>query len=146
MILLRIGFTDGSDGPEGTLPLTAGLLTPPRGAGCHPARLLLPPPTRVSPDCLALTLSGRLSFSEDRAMVGRRRLLFLTTCSNASKPYMILKALDKSYKNHIGFGTIQAIGEEQQPPMSSHMCATVLSSRPERVNSIKSQSSSSLII
>ena len=46
---------------------------------------------------------------------------------------MILKALDESYKNHIGFGTIQAIGEEQQPPTSSHTCATVLSSRPERV-------------
>ena len=29
------------------------------------------------------------------------------------KPYMILKALDQSYKNHIGFAIIRAMGEEQ---------------------------------
>ena len=29
-----------------------------------------------------------------------------------SKPYTILKALDQSYKNHIGFAIIRAMGEE----------------------------------
>ena len=57
----------------------------------------------------------------------------LSTCSDDSKPYMILKALDESYKNHIGFAIIRAIGEEKQPPTSSHVRATVLSSRPEKV-------------
>ena len=47
-----------------------------------------------------------------------------------SKPYMNLKAFDKSYKNHIGFAIIRASGEEQAPPTSSHVCATVLSSGP----------------
>ena len=41
------------------------------------------------------------------------RLPFLITCSDDSKPCMILKALDQSYKNHIGFAIIRAIGEEQ---------------------------------
>ena len=40
-------------------------------------------------------------------------LLFLTICLDEDKPYMILKALDESYKNHIGFAIIQASGEEQ---------------------------------
>ena len=66
-------------------------------------------------------------------MAGRRWLLLLTTCSDDSKPYMILKALDESYKNHIGFPIIRATGEEQYPPTSSHMRETVLSSGPERV-------------
>ena len=34
------------------------------------------------------------------------RLPFLTTCSDASKPYMILKGLDESDKNHIWFASI----------------------------------------
>ena len=51
-----------------------------------------------------------------------------------SKPYAFLKAHDESYKNHIGFAIIRASGEEQYPPTSSHVRATVLSSRPERVN------------
>ena len=37
------------------------------------------------------------------------RLPFLITCSDDSKPCMILKALDQSYKNHIGFAIIRAI-------------------------------------
>ena len=41
------------------------------------------------------------------------RLSFLITCSDDSKPYMILKALDESYTNHIGFAIIRASGEEQ---------------------------------
>ena len=45
-------------------------------------------------------------------MVGRRRLLFLTTCSDDSKPYMILVALIKGFQNHIGFAIIRASGEE----------------------------------
>ena len=40
------------------------------------------------------------------------RLSFLTTSPDDSKPYMILKALDESYKNHIGFVIIRASGEE----------------------------------
>ena len=39
---------------------------------------------------------------------GRRLVL-----SDDSEPYMILKALDQSYNNHIGFAIIRAIGEEQ---------------------------------
>ena len=46
-------------------------------------------------------------------MAERLQLLFLTTCSDDSKPYMILKALDESYKNHIKFAITQAIGEDQ---------------------------------
>ena len=46
-------------------------------------------------------------------MDGHRWLLFLTTSSDDSKPYMILKALDESYKNHIGFTIIRSSGEEQ---------------------------------
>ena len=61
------------------------------------------------------------------------RLSFLITCSDDSKPYMILKALDESYKNHIGFAIIRASGEGLQPPTSSRVRATVLSSGPERV-------------
>ena len=40
-------------------------------------------------------------------------LPFLTTCSDDSKPYMILKGLDEGYKNHVGFAIIRASGEEQ---------------------------------
>ena len=62
---------------------------------------------------------------------------FLTTCSGDSKPYMILKALDESYKNHKGFGIIRASGDEQWPPTSIHVRTRydrrVLSSGPERV-------------
>ena len=47
-------------------------------------------------------------------MDGRRRLLFLTTCSDDSKPYMILVALIKGFQNHIGFAIIRASGEEWQ--------------------------------
>ena len=42
-------------------------------------------------------------------MVLRVRLSFLITCSDESEPYMILKALDQSYKNHIGFAIIRAM-------------------------------------
>ena len=44
---------------------------------------------------------------------------FLTTCSDDSKPYMILKGADKGYKNHVGFAIIRASGEEQEPSMFS---------------------------
>ena len=40
------------------------------------------------------------------------RLSFLITCSDDSKPYMILKALDESYTNRIGFAIIRASDEE----------------------------------
>ena len=39
-------------------------------------------------------------------------LAFLTTCSDDSKPYMILKALDESYKNHVGFVIIRVRGRK----------------------------------
>ena len=39
-------------------------------------------------------------------MDGRRRLLFLTTCSDDSKPYMILVALVKGFQNHMGLAII----------------------------------------
>ena len=41
------------------------------------------------------------------------RLPFLTICSDDSEPYVILKALDESYRNHIGLANIRASGEEQ---------------------------------
>ena len=37
----------------------------------------------------------------------------LTTCSDDGKPCMILKALDESYKNHVGFAIIRASGEKE---------------------------------
>ena len=53
-----------------------------------------------------LTPSGMAPSPLGGLMAGRRQLLLLTTCSDDSKPYMILKALDESYKNHIGFAII----------------------------------------
>ena len=52
-------------------------------------------------------------FYEITAVLIAPRVSFLTICSDYSKPYMILKALDKSYKNHIGFAIIRSVGEEQ---------------------------------
>ena len=49
---------------------------------------------------------------EGRAVLMVPRLSFLTACSDDSKPYMILKALDESYKNHIGFAIIRSSSEE----------------------------------
>ena len=74
-----------------------------------------------------LTLSSTLLPPGNNALVTVSCLPFLTSCSDDSKPYMILKAFDESYKNHIGFATIRASDEEQQPPMSSHVrrCACV---------------------
>ena len=60
-----------------------------------------------------LTLSGRPYSALYRRSLVVPRLPFLNTCSDDSKPYMILKALDESYKNHIGFAIIRASGEEQ---------------------------------
>ena len=40
--------------------------------------------------------------------------VFLTTCSDDSKPYMILVALIKGCQNHIGFAMIRASSEECQ--------------------------------
>ena len=57
----------------------------------------------------------------------------LTTCSDDGKPHMLVKALDQSYKNHVGSAVIRASGEAEYPPTSGHVCATVLHSRPERV-------------
>ena len=45
-------------------------------------------------------------------MAGRRQLLFLTTRSDDSKPYMIRVALIKGFQNHIGFAIIRASDEE----------------------------------
>ena len=59
-----------------------------------------------------LTPSSGPSFMKDGVVLTVLCLPFLTTCSDDSKPYMILKALDESYKNHIGFGIIRAGGEE----------------------------------
>ena len=42
----------------------------------------------------------------------RRRLLFLTTSLDDTKPYMILAALIKGFQTHIGFAIIRASGEE----------------------------------
>ena len=42
------------------------------------------------------------------------KALFVTTCSEHSKPYMILVSLIKGFQNHIGFAIIRASGEECQ--------------------------------
>ena len=55
-----------------------------------------------------LTLTGPLSSREDRGIAGRQRIPCLTSCSDDSKLYMVLKALDESYKNHIGFAIVRA--------------------------------------
>ena len=41
------------------------------------------------------------------------RSSLLTTRSDDSKPYMILKGRDESYKNHVGVAIVRAVGEEQ---------------------------------
>ena len=46
------------------------------------------------------------------ALFARRRLSFLTTCSDDSKPYMILVALVNGFQNHIGFAMLRASGED----------------------------------
>ena len=48
------------------------------------------------------------------------RCCFSPLARMIAKPYMILKALDKSYKNVTGFAIIRASGEEQQPQTFSH--------------------------
>ena len=81
----------------------------------------------------AYSVSGPLCTTVHKPSARSGALPSLTTCSDDSKPYMILKALDESYKNHIGFAIIRASGEGLQPPTSSRVRATVLSSGPERV-------------
>ena len=68
-------------------------------------------PNRAMQGCLGRTRCV-LSFAHPATMHSRA-VLFLTMCSDDSKPHMILKALDESYKNHIGFAIIPATGEEQ---------------------------------
>ena len=46
-----------------------------------------------------------------RHLFARRKPSILTMCLGDGKPYMILKALDESYRNHIGFAIIRARGE-----------------------------------
>ena len=48
-----------------------------------------------------------------RALLVVPHLSVLTTCSDDRKPYVILKALDESYTNHVEFAIIRAVGEEQ---------------------------------
>ena len=71
-------------------------------------------------------------------MAGRRRLLFLTTCSDDSKLYMIIVALIKGFQNHIGFAIIRASGEEWRA-RKRHNRAVNLSryTMLERVNGIE---------
>ena len=73
-----------------------------------------------------LTLSGRELNHSRKHLAGRRQRLFLTTCSDRSKTYMILVALVKGFQNHIGFATIRASDEEQSLPTSSQVLATVV--------------------
>ena len=97
-----------------------------RGSGAHDARNV--PTLTVNP----FTLRTQHSSTN---MTGRRWPPFLTTCSDASKPYMILVALVKAFQNHIlEFTSIRASSEEWRPSTSSHVRGTVLSSERERVN------------
>jgi len=57
-----------------------------------------------------LTLSGHMRYPLCKQIVMVAPLPFFTTCSDDSKPYMILKGLDESYKNHVGFAIIRARG------------------------------------
>ena len=66
-----------------------------------------------------LTLTGHDTSPVVEGLAGRRWLLFLTSYSDDSKPYMILVALVKGFQNHIGFAIIRARSEEQKPPTSS---------------------------
>ena len=65
-------------------------------------------------------------------MDGHRRLLFLTTSSDDTKPYMILVALIKGFQNHIGFAIIRASGEEWQVRDTRKGLFLRRNSRPER--------------
>ena len=73
---------------------------------------------RPSAACAAPPRSGSASHRHDdrRGPCSLQRdftrLALLTTTSEYSKPYMILKALDKGYPNHIGFAMLRASGEE----------------------------------
>ena len=67
-------------------------------------------------------------------VAGRRRLLFLTTCSGDSKPYMILVALIKGFQNHMGFVIIRASGEEWLARDQRGGKSTGVLCGPERVN------------
>ena len=60
-----------------------------------------------------LTLLERVGDGSPRALSAVPCLALLTTGSDDSKPYVFLKTLDESYKNHIIFTTIRASGEEQ---------------------------------
>ena len=63
---------------------------------------------------VGLLVPGTTSGHQKKATLGRTSAaaITVTTCSDDSKPYMILKALDESYTNHIGFAIIRARGEE----------------------------------
>ena len=65
-----------------------------------------------------LTLSRTITQYSVIARATFARLPFLATCSDDSKPYMILEGLDESYKNHVGFAIIRARDEEWQAPTS----------------------------
>ena len=81
-------------------------------AACRPMqnlKFLSDPPPKLT----AIPLSGRPYSALYRRSLVVPRLPFLNTCSDDSKPYMILKALDEDSKNHIGFAIIQAIGEKK---------------------------------
>ena len=43
-------------------------------------------------------------------VAGPRQLLFFTTCSDDSKPYMILVALTKAFQNNVGFAIYRPSG------------------------------------
>ena len=69
-------------------------------------------PNRQPPSGIDLLTRTELAHRRT-SMTGRRQLLFLTTCSDDSKPYMIRVALIKAFQNHIGFAIIRASGEEK---------------------------------
>ena len=58
---------------------------------------------------------------------------FLPTCSEHSKPYMILVALIKGFQTHIGFAIIRATGQEWQARDFREGSTSPLVGGPERV-------------
>ena len=97
---------DGGDGDDGSFKAYAAEMT--AGEFCS-AALTASRAGSTSDDlggqheertAISHMLSGRVYDGSYSLMSGRRRLLLFTPCSDDRKAYMILKALDESYKNH----------------------------------------------
>ena len=75
----------------------------------------------------SFNLPGPPSHGWDELLCQFPGLSFLTTCSDHSKPYVILTALDESYKNHQHprTGRSQRVGFWEEEPTKGPFCAHV---------------------